>query len=217
MQSYIDIHTHKPPVNNGEVLSVASLYGNSDKMIPGFKYSIGLHPAYLNDHETQFNIIEELAQQGDVLAIGECGLDKLVATPLSLQTKMFIKHIELADQLKKPLVVHCVKAHEELLAVFAKHPPTVPVIFHGYNNKQAIADRLIAKGHYLSFGAAIFKENLPAANALANTPTDQFFLETDDAAITIKDIYIKAAEIRKTTVDAIILQLQHNYKNTFPQ
>lgn len=214
MPMYYNIHTHHPAANT-DTLAIQSLYQDFGNMLPGNSYSIGLHPAYLQDHEAQYHIITQLASLPEVLAIGECGLDKLVHAAMPLQTKIFIQHIDLANQLQKPLIIHCVQAHEELLQVCNTHLPQVPVIIHGYNKRDTVAGKFTDKGFYLSFGAAILRTGSPAIDVLKHIPPDRFFLETDDAGVLIQDIYAKAAEIRNTTIDSLILQLHHNYQKVF--
>ena len=115
----------------------------------------------------------------------------------------------------KPLIIHCVRAHEEILEVFDKHKPTVPVIFHGYNNKQAIAGRLLSAGYYLSFGAAILNDRWPAAGVLKSANKTQVFFETDTADISIESIYASAAGLTETSMDTLMNQQQTNFKKVF--
>ena len=86
---------------------------------------------------------------------------------------------------------------------------------HGYNKKIAVAQRLLDKGYYLSFGAAILNDSLHAAQVLRHVPADRYFLETDDADVAIAQIYDKAAELRATAVENIILQVAQNFKSVF--
>ncbi len=151
----------------------------------------------------------------NVLAIGECGLDKLCHTAWNLQVVVFKQQIELANKLNKPLIIHCVRAFDELLQVFEENPPIVPVIVHGFNKKDNIAERLVSAGMYISFGAAILKDSSPAALALKNMPADRFFLETDNADISIGDMYHAAAVIREIKEEAVILQVQQNFATVF--
>jgi TatD DNase family protein len=184
-------------------------------MQDGRQYSIGLHPAHLQDHEMHFQTVQQLAGKDEVVAIGECGLDKLVSTSMSKQTAVFIQHIQLANTLGKPLIIHCVQAHEELLQVFRNHPAKVPVIIHGFNKRNSIAEKFLAQGFYLSFGVAILNIVSPATDVLKHIKNDRFFLETDDADVSIDTVYSRASEIRDTPLESLILQLEHNYKEVF--
>ncbi len=213
MARFYNIHTHKAPEHNEHVLSIQSLYEGFDQMQPEFFYSIGLHPGYLTDYANQFEQVERLASQPNVLAIGECGIDKLLVAPMDLQKEIFIKHIALANRMQKPLIIHCVKAHELIAEIFALHKPNVPVIFHGFNNRPAIA--AMFNGHHFSFGAAIFNESWPAGEVLEHTYADQFFLETDDADISIEAVYEKAAAIRNMPVEDLMKSQQYHFNQMF--
>lgn len=174
-------------------------------------YSAGLHPWYLENVAQDWPHLVAVVKQPNVLAIGECGLDKVYTTDWQLQLTAFVKQILLANDIGKPLIIHCVRAFDEVISLLDKHRVAVPVIFHGYNKKAAIAEKLVQKGYYLSFGAAILHHNSPAAQVLGQIPANQFLLETDDSEANIKDIYKRAAEIRKTSEDAIILQVQDTF------
>lgn len=213
MPMYYNIHTHQPAEHNDHTLSIQSLYEDFGSMRPGLFYSIGLHPAYLDDHVNKFGQIEKLAEQPGVLAIGECGLDKLVTAPMELQQEIFIKHIALANRVGKPLIIHCVQAHQLIAEIFAKHKPIVPVVFHGYNNRPAIA--AMFAGYHFSFGAAILNDKLPAADILRTTHSDQFFLETDESDVSIQEIYMKAAAIRNILVEDLIRSQQYHFNSLF--
>ena len=151
----------------------------------------------------------------NVLAIGECGLDKVCQTDWALQIAVFRCQIKLANELNKPLIIHCVRAFDEFLKIIDENPPAVPVIVHGFNKKGGISERLLEKGMYLSFGAAILNKESPAAGVLKLIRADKFFLETDDADIPIGDIYRATAAIREISEEAVILQVQQNFATVF--
>ena len=69
------------------------------------------------------------------IAIGECGVDRAIETSIELQQTIFEQQIELAEQVQKPLIIHCVKAFDILLFLKKKYKITVPIIVHGYKNK----------------------------------------------------------------------------------
>jgi TatD DNase family protein len=212
---YIDIHSHhtiRPP----ETVRVVSLYDNFSRVHELEACSAGLHPWYLDEIETRWQLLQDVASLPNVIAIGECGLDKVTATDWSLQLDAFARQIELAKQLAKPLIIHCVRVYEEVMHLLNKHKISVPVIFHGFNKSPELAAQLTSHGYYLSFGAALMKGGQPAAT-FKSVPPHHMFLETDDAPEDIKDIYRMAALVRETTEEALILQLQQNFKTAFNQ
>ena len=195
------------------MLTIQNLHEGFDMAGSGI-CSMGLHPWYLSEKALLLPKLTNAARQPNVLAIGECGLDKVKGAPFEEQVDAFIAQVQLANRVNKPLIIHCVQAHEEVLEVFRLHRPQAPVIFHGFNRKASIAKRLTDEGYYLSFGGAILK-NATAMEVLTEVSGKQFFLETDDSTATIQDIYKKAAELRNTDMETLILQLGHNFNAVF--
>lgn len=214
--TYINIHTHHTKTMPS-VLSVQSLYKNFGQVGNDTICSIGLHPWHISNDtfDAQFRELEQAANADNVIAVGECGLDKICDTDWDLQVPAFSKQINLANRLRKPLVIHCVRAYEEVLGVLRNSAVNVPVIFHGFNKKWQLAEQILKQGYYLSFGTAILKEDAGARDALSKVPVDKFFLETDDSGASIIDLYNAAASIRKTPPDALILQLRKNFETVF--
>ena len=195
---------------------ITNRYQAFEKASEGGLCSLGIHPWYVDaDFDNQLAKLEQYATLPNVVAIGECGLDKLTATPWHLQERTFRQQIQLANTLHKPLIIHCVRAYDEVLQILQQEQVQVPVVFHGFNKNVQIAQRILAQGYYLSFGAALLNDQSPAIMAIQVCPEDRFFLETDDADIAIGQIYEKVADIRKTDLDALILQLHKNFQAVF--
>lgn len=179
--------------------------------------SLGLHPWHItpDDIENEMVLLEKYASLQNAVAIGECGMDKLTNTDWVLQEDVFRRQIRLANKLHKPLIIHCVRAYDEVLQTLKQEQAAVPVIFHGFNKNVQVAQRILAQEYYLSFGATLLNNQSSAIAAIEACPGDRFFLETDDTDIAIGQIYEKAADIRKTDLDALILQLQKNFQAVF--
>lgn len=214
MTTYYNIHTHKP-TGAPDVTELVNVYQHFAAAMQYPACSVGLHPWYLHNPELQLNELSNIAVQPNVLAVGECGLDKVTNTNWELQLAMFRAQIDLATLLHKPLIIHSVRAYNEVTLELNAKRVAVPVIFHGFNKSEAVAQQLLGKGWHVSFGAALTGGHEQVVRALAAVPDDRFFLETDDADISIKEIYAAAARIRNCTADAIILQQQLNFKTVF--
>jgi len=212
MKMYIDIHTHSTKKPTGGNLVVRSLYEGFKLAGEGLVCSIGVHPWYTEDYKQKLELLSKFAELDNVLAIGECGLDKVCSTDWQLQLELFKLQIQIANRVGKPLIIHCVRAFDQLIQVFDRVVPKVPVIIHGFNKRPGVAVRLLERGYYLSFGAAILSASSPATELLGSISSDRFFLETDDVDVMIEEVYAQAAEIRKTGVDVLNLQLQNNFK-----
>lgn len=215
MYRYYNVHTHHDEQQT-DCLSIVNAHDHFEAMEHVAACSLGLHPWYLDRASQELPLLQAAAGNANVLAIGECGLDRLKGASWELQLYFFEQQIILAAALCKPLIIHCVRAFDEVLRLLKDHQVMVPVIFHGFNNKESVARKILDDGHYLSLGAALLQPMAPAARLLADTiPPEKFFLETDAATVSIKELYFTAAQIRKTEEDAIILQLQQNFKNVF--
>jgi TatD DNase family protein len=181
------------------------------------QYSYGLHPWYIEKEtfEDQLQQLKIKAHEKRCLAIGECGLDKLSTVDFDLQQEVFIEQIKLANHIKKPLIIHCVKAFNELMNCLNLNDNEVPVIMHGFNNNENIARVLAGEGMYFSFGKALLGYESNAATAIKNVGRKNFFLETDDADISIKYIYRKASELLGIDEEILKEQLKSNFERVF--
>ncbi|MBP1640342.1 MAG: TatD-related deoxyribonuclease [Bacteroidetes bacterium] len=161
--------------------------------------SVGLHPWNIGaDWKKQLQILGESAGREHVVLIGEAGLDKLCKTDFDLQQTVFLRQIELAEEIKKPLIIHCVKAWQELTAIHKKVIPSVPWILHGFRGKPELAKQLLELGFYLSFGEKFNEESLRI------TPLERLCTETDESKLTIDEIYSKIAETKETSIELLI-------------
>ena len=211
---YINIHTHHTKPVEG-IISIGNLYKNFDAIEQDSLYSVGLHPWYIAEQTwpDEFAIVKEKSHLQNVLAVGEAGLDKLCTTDLTLQQTVFAAHIQLANEVQKPLIVHCVRAHAEVIALLKQVEIKVPVIFHGFNKSKELAQQLITLGCYLSFGKGLEKQT--NQEVLAALPLDKIFLETDNSTASIAEVYELAASAFQISQDSLSLQLQKNAATVF--
>jgi TatD DNase family protein len=210
---YINVHTHRPPEENCiSVFNAGTETSKHNSFI-----SVGIHPWYINDfnESSVFDELLQIAGLPQVLAIGECGLDKNAKTSLDIQEHFFREQISIAIQVKKPLIIHCVKAFNELIRIKKESAATVPFIVHGFNNNENIAKELIANGFILSFGKALLSEGSNTQRIVKDIAANSFFLETDDAPVSIMSIFEKAAVLRETSVEELKEQMLLNFKSVF--
>lgn len=157
----------------------------------------------------QLRLLTEALFDPSVIALGEAGLDKNIETSLSLQTEVFIEQVKLSEDFRKPLIIHCVKAWDELLAVKKELNPQMPWVIHGFRGNGALAEQLIRKGFFLSFGAKFNPEALRVAWP------DYMLLETDDSDILIEDVYVEVANALDLSIDLLVLTLRNKVKEVF--
>lgn len=211
---YINVHTHHTQPVEG-ILSIGNLYKNFDAIESTSLYSVGLHPWFITaeNWQQQFETVKETCRLQNVVAVGEAGLDKVCTTDFALQQTVFAAHIQLANELQKPLIVHCVRAHAEAMQLLKEQQVNVQVLFHGFTKSKELALQLMAQGYYLSFGHGLMKENLRAV--LAALPIEQVLLETDNSTASIEEIYKLAAAAFQIDQESLSLQLQKNAANVF--
>ncbi|MBS1652696.1 MAG: TatD family hydrolase [Bacteroidetes bacterium] len=210
---FINIHTHQQ-IHDAKI-EIVNAYLNSSNDFNLCSY--GIHPWYINEKTISDDLqkLELITTEKRCIAIGECGLDKLSSVDFKLQEKIFIEHINIANKVKKPIIVHCVKSFNELLNHLRLTENKMPVIIHGFNNNQNIAELISNYGFYFSFGKALLGYESNASKVIKTISGKRFFLESDDADISIKYIYKKAAEILNLDEDIIKEQIKLNTQTIF--
>ena len=169
-----DIHTHHHPAVPGT--AVVQLTPDAFSPLPEHFYSVGLHPWDIsNDWRTQMAKLLVMALHTHVLMIGETGLDKK-NSPASMETQLevFREHIRLSELIRKPLIVHCVKAFDELLATRKETKATLPWIVHGFRGGVEQWQQLSRAGLHVSLGKHYDTE------LIKQLPLHQLLLESDD-------------------------------------
>ncbi|MFZ4860573.1 TatD family hydrolase [Sphingobacterium sp. Mn56C] len=209
---YLDIHTHTVPKQPAIFALRNKIIGRES--IDEAVCSAGIHPWYLDtDLEAQLLTLEEALTLPQVIAVGECGLDKLCATPWDKQLYIFEQQIQLANRVQKPLIIHCVKAYQEVMMLLEQHRVSVPVIFHGFHKKLPLAQTLLKKGYVLSLGPSILKAGQDSL--IKTLPLTNFFLETDDKPVSIAAIYAYFCSVRNISMETLKTQLAQNLSRLF--
>lgn len=203
----------------------------------GFYFALGIHPCWIYQvdvspqalmrYETQIDILLNgmaTDEQYRFVAIGECGLDKTIELPLPQQVEVFSWHIRLANQLRKPLIVHSLKAHNELISLCKKNQPRYGGIVHAFSGSYETAMQLIDLGFYLGIGGTITYERAQKTRAtVARIPKESMVLETDGPDMPLygqqgrrndpKNIVRVAqtlAELRSEPLEGLAVQLWEN-------
>ncbi|MBB6371116.1 TatD family hydrolase [Chryseobacterium shigense] len=199
---FFDFHHHKKN----------SLYGiyNVDfgAVPPDSLYSIGIHPKdiVIGSVDEQFNWLESNITE-NCLAIGECGLDSMVPISQNIQEQVFLRQILVSNEVKKPMIIHCVRKFYEVISF--KKKAEQAVIIHGFNKKQRIAEDLQKNNFYLSFGKAVLY-HLSLQDIVRNTPLDRMFLETDNENFNIEELYSKVSELKGISSEKLNEQILEN-------
>ena len=147
--------------------------------------SVALHPneaPVVDDLEKDLKIIEELAANPRVRAIGETGLD-FFRTPEELRDKQkysFARHIKMAKDHKKALAIHDRDSHRAVLDLLIQEGAPDKTIFHCYSGDAQMAKECIANNYILSFAGTLTFKNAPELReAVVLVPVEQLLVETD--------------------------------------
>ncbi len=215
---FIDIHTHEAKPTVGifavDVLMVHENRNPSDT--PGIAYCAGIHPWFLDESNRQLLIqkVAELTQHPVVIAVGEAGFDKIKGPVLEIQRMVFEEQIAISEGSRMPVIIHCVKAWDELLMEHKKLNPRMPWLVHGFRGNKDLAMQLIKKGMYMSFWFD-FILRPESSELIRSIPSDRIFLETDGSDVDIRDIYNKVSADLGITVEELKNIIYSNYRNLF--
>lgn len=203
---YLDVHTHQSITDPAVEAIVSTLVQAGGEDVPAALYrSFGIHPCQIEaDGEEQWKALRQYVELPSCVAIGEAGLDRLATCSMERQIGLFERQACLAEELSKPLIIHCVRAWEELIACRKAIRPKQPWLIHGFRGKAPLANQLLRQGFYLSFGYYFQPEAAQAAWP------ERLFLETDEAAVSIQVAYARVAEALAIDLQALCDQIQRN-------
>ena len=205
IMKFFDIHTHKHDTDWKHSIS------NSASYIAGRYISIGLHPWDIDSEWTKrLDDIEKAAYADNILAIGECGFDKIKSPArIEIQREVFLRHAIVAEKVSKPLVIHCVKGMDELIAAYREINPGQPWIIHAFRGNSQQAVQFIRCGFHISLG-----EHFNPAAAMT-IPLERLFIESDESNKEISEIYRSIAAARGCSVEELDRTVTSNVIRTF--
>ena len=200
---YYDIHTHHLPVHPEDVAVVNRIVPAPDTGTGRYR-SVGIHPWYIYNVEEQLAELERQASFPNVVAIGETGLDKGAEAPMDRQQEIFKASVSLAENAGIFLIIHCVKAWDELIALKKGLKPRVPWIIHGFRGNATLAGQLIRQSFYLSFGERFNPD------AVREAWPGRLFAETDDREIDIRTVYRNLSASLDLPLEQFATQIARN-------
>ena len=208
---YIDIHTHTPIRSKNNSLSIYNLQlSNQAPLKFEEKYSVGIHPWYIPENPTQaIEELKTLAKESNVVAIGECGMDKLCNTPMELQKEIFKEQIRVSEEFEKPLIIHCVKCYNEIIELKKEINPSQTWIVHGFRGKPEVAEMLSKRGIILSFGDKFNPESIK------RVALEKILIESDESSTPIEEIYKNIATTRNMSIEELTKEVEKTYKKIF--
>ena len=195
---FVDIHTH---IDNQSVIKIVD--GCGERILT----TVGVHPWELDRHFDW----SEAVWSNEVSAIGEVGLDKAHRDTFGQQQEVFAQMIKLSETYRKPVIIHCVRAYSELIAMRKSTKAKMPWVIHGFNGSVETMRQLLKHDMYISLGEVLYRNETKAAEILKNLPVERLFLETDVSGREIKDVYSKAAALTGWEVGFLCKQIFENY------
>ena len=224
---FYDLHSHKHASRPGDITIISvdirnsnylsDFYSqnfdrqpsiNSEASVYSSYYSVGLHPWYID--KSLMPEVRRLASLPFVVAIGETGLDRNTVNDqddLSIQKEIFTEHILISEEVKKPLIIHCVKAWDELLHIRKTTKPLMPWIIHGFRGNAILATQLLNAGLYLSFG---INHNIEALKAAWDK--GRLFTETDNTDVDIREVCSSIANKLNISINELLDEIGRLYK-----
>jgi TatD DNase family protein len=211
----INLHTHQ--INSGTNIQILNVFAQDlpFSMADQF-FSAGLHPWHIGkvDPVNCLLAIEKATVHENLLAIGECGLDRSIKEVFAVQELYFKRQVKIAEKYHKPLIIHCVRAYPDLIRMKKELKSDLPWIIHGYHGNMETTKSLKRHDFYFSVGESFLTDERKRESFL-EIPLDRLFFETDDSEISIQKIYLFAAQILKTNEDLLTEAIFHNFKTIF--
>ena len=208
---FIDFHNHSRWNRGADIIEVTSIHGLQKKDYSF--YTFGYHPWWtldlLSDEELTAMSTKYL-NDPLCLGLGEFGLDNLKGASIDVQEQIFSQQISIANNVKSPVIIHCVRAYDRLIRLrreFGQTPWTV----HGFVRNKILAGQLLDAGMNLS--VAPHHERGPSfVEMIAYVPMENVFIETDsDFSMNITDRYTIFAAIKKMDVQDVQEILYSNF------
>ena len=214
---YLNFHAHQQMPNENEIIIQSKflqedlIISNNDKIF----FTAGLHPWHANAL-SKIEVVEKLKkliQSNVIIAIGETGIDKLKGPNLETQIEIFKAHVEVAEKFNLPVIVHSVRAHNEILKLKIDLKSSTTWVIHHFNGSKQVAEDFLNHGFYLSVCHHIKNDKTKLSEYFKDLPQDKIFLETDDFKIDIKELYLIAAKKMNLSIQQLKKQLVNNLKD----
>ncbi|MGL5889126.1 MAG: TatD family hydrolase [Bacteroidia bacterium] len=209
-----DAHTHFRYPQSGDVKFVRNAFLLKTAGRLPYTVCCGLHPWKVTENwETHIEHLKHLAVLPNVVAIGECGLDYARQVSRELQQQAFEAQIHIAHAVRKPLVLHIVKALYELPR-FLKSAQ-VAAVLHGYSGNEKETQQLLHLNVLFSIGTRMLRQPEKLREILQTIPPEKLLFETDTRRNNLQQLYSTAAQIYKCEENVLRKQVFSNFAATF--
>jgi len=198
---------------------------------PGISVSAGLHPMADESDEFSTDYLTRLAKDDKVVAIGETGLDYYYHKDNpQWQQDRFRAHIQVANEVNKPLIIHTRDAGDDTLKILQQeNAGSCGGVIHCFTETQDFANRALELGFMISISGIVTFRNADALREIAKTiPDDRLLIETDSPYLSpvphrgkqnqpafVQHVAETLAEIRNTSVETIAELSRNNFYRLF--
>lgn len=218
---YIDVHAHTYELKDEEevlrkcgeqgiaVINNGTNQESNDKILKrNTLKAMGWWPG----EKSEFEIISKQAGTKEIVAIGEIGLDFYHKIPVKKQTEQFKKMLDLAVELKKPVIVHSRKAETSVFEILKKYD--LKVVMHSFTGRKTLIKEGTERGYFFSVPTIILKssnfqklaEIVPITQMLTETDTPYLGIESPNTPLTIPLIVEKISEIKGCDEKKVLLR-----------
>ena len=127
---FYNVHTHVAKNTPDEIRNVIFGWDDPGVCRKGY-YCVGAHPLFYEWTKDFYSKLLKMCTPKAAVAVGECGFDKRSPMPFSEQTELFMTHVHVSEELRKPLMIHCVGFFNKLVRIKKDSSPSQPWIIHG--------------------------------------------------------------------------------------
>ena len=221
----------------GMIMDAGSTILSWDKIVklteeyPFVYGAIGVHPDEVgNLDETQFARMERLLDKEKIKAVGEIGLDYYWDNePHEVQQKWFIRQLELAGEVKKPVIIHSREAAADTMYIMKNYAQGLGGIIHCYSYSREMAEEYEKMGFYIGIGGVVtFKNAKKLKDVAAAIPIEKIVLETDcpymapepyrgkrNQSSYIQYVAEKIAELKEMSQEEVIAVTEKNARDLY--
>jgi len=206
---------------------------------PGWYGAVGVHPWWVKalaiaPEQVTRAVVERVERErsGDdsrCVAVGECGLDANIETPLEQQLAVFEAQLDAANTVSLPVIVHCVRAHNAMIRALKNNTPCKGGVIHAFAGSREIAETYIELGFHLGVGGTItYERAAKTRSAIAAVPLESLLLESDapdmphagrqgerNSPEYLPAVADTLARLRGASVEAVIARTEKNARALF--
>lgn len=200
---------------------------------PDVSYSCGVHPLYVAKHGFAEAELASLCAQPDVVAVGETGLDYYYDKEhIAAQQESFARHIEIANNVQKPLIIHTRDAREDTIAMLREgRAERCKGVMHCFTESLEMAEQALDLGFYISIsGIVTFASADELREVVRNVPLERLLIETDSPWLApvphrgkenqpayVEHVAACVAKLKNVTVEEVAAVTRNNFYQLFPR